>query len=872
MEDDDASIFFSNVSIEMVNSYTTDIGGIYVDGESTVIVKDHEWWFDSQGSLTVDGVTLWTDRAGASASSGLGIKFPDPESSYYSSVSSGTIKMMSASADFSVLQDLVISNSIAINQNHDLTISNSIAINQINDLVISNSIAINQCDCDGGGGGDDDDHLFVGEKLQFSINQTFDGAGRHYVFSHGSDPQFIIDAGVTLVIKNLELLRINENTFSMGDGAKLQIGENVLFELAEDVIWDQGKIQLIGSGNTFTIRGMDCCRKKFCFKKPCFKNDIILDLGTNTMRLECIELCGLHLFDGHTKMRDRNFAINGSITLGCNAIVDVLYSTKMNFIVDGCCNELRLFNNNIGFEGELTFGNEPENDLHIQFILVDSLATPRVNFEKQFMFVTSNNGIARLIFDDPYVQVYNEGSSSFVVGKNSFLGGRILEILNNPIKQISPYFAIDAGLVLTGDMDSVIVQELTRSIWNPGVGYDLIIKNNTVKLSAAKNDIKVDSGTITDFGVSGDQALSLSLFNGSTVKQKSSDVIVKTNDTISVYGTENKIVVKEKLTINGTLSISDQSELTFLFSDEGGTPEVHFASSTNKILSIGKGARLKFSGGGRVTFDNGYAIVFDGTISGKTSELMIESFAELTLGTSAVIYMTGTGKISLEQNGRIYVASNQNLIVGQNSSDSLEFALNREGEIEVDGAFSMQLASYALNFMRESRLSVGSGGLFEINSFDEQEVRGLLSQFTFQNDSVLKIVSGGSLVIGRNKNNISGTETPFTWNNSDGVIVVGGQVGFVGSSIAGTLQNNLSGPVSIGAQSLVGSLINTMTTLSVTILFQDSSGNQKILTKDGVVVDLLSGDQVVGDDASSGMVSIVNGGELFQITPQGERF
>jgi len=297
--DDASTIFFSNVTVELESTYTTNIGGIYVDGSSTVLVKEHEWWFDGNGSLTVDGVTLWTDRTGSeTTTNGLGIKFADPKNSFYSSVASGTIKMMGAAqGGLPDLYSLVYANSNAIVSDHDLTVSNSNVIASCCDLVISNSNAIvtwsdltvsnsyaiiNLLDLIGTVTGDCA-HLFPGEFLEFTSDQTLDGDGKNIVFSHWDEPQFRVADGVTVTLKNIELMRINENTFSLGKDSVIKIDQNVLFELSENVTFTTGKIEIVGENNVFTVRGIDN-RKILTFQGNCKQRELMLVISPSSER------------------------------------------------------------------------------------------------------------------------------------------------------------------------------------------------------------------------------------------------------------------------------------------------------------------------------------------------------------------------------------------------------------------------------------------------------------------------------------------------------------------------------------------------------------------------------------------------------------
>ncbi len=60
-EDHTSQLRLSRVEIEMANSYTVTTGGIVVNGESTIVTKNHVLTMSTNASLTVDGVTLWYD-------------------------------------------------------------------------------------------------------------------------------------------------------------------------------------------------------------------------------------------------------------------------------------------------------------------------------------------------------------------------------------------------------------------------------------------------------------------------------------------------------------------------------------------------------------------------------------------------------------------------------------------------------------------------------------------------------------------------------------------------------------------------------------------------------------------------------------------
>jgi len=92
--DDTSKLWFNNDFLELDESISTTIGGVRVEGPTTLGLKNHDWTFDSNGSLTVDGVSLWQDPMGiinhGKIKFGTGV-----QAKYLSLVSTATIKTLS---------------------------------------------------------------------------------------------------------------------------------------------------------------------------------------------------------------------------------------------------------------------------------------------------------------------------------------------------------------------------------------------------------------------------------------------------------------------------------------------------------------------------------------------------------------------------------------------------------------------------------------------------------------------------------------------------------------------------------------------------------------------------------------------------------
>jgi len=160
---DASQIYMSDVNIELDADITITIGGIYIQGPSTFILKNYDWTFDQNASLTVDGATLWKEPLCVTSGD---ISFGSGEqNNYLSLLSSGTIKYAIGSSSQQAqanLQNQITNNSSAIinminninslennvTQNSNAIITNKNNVDSYQDDIAQNSNAIitNQSD------------------------------------------------------------------------------------------------------------------------------------------------------------------------------------------------------------------------------------------------------------------------------------------------------------------------------------------------------------------------------------------------------------------------------------------------------------------------------------------------------------------------------------------------------------------------------------------------------------------------------------------------------------------------------------------------------------------------------------------------------
>lgn len=163
MGDQQSKIYLSNVSIKTDADYSTTVGNIYAEGPSTLLLGGYNWTFDTNGTLTVDGCSLWIDELNQTTAGE--VLFGSPQGNHLTLINSGTVKPMESAygrsdinntldqlaADTTTLDDRIDYNwswildnreSITTNAENISKNSQAIVANSL-DLIYNNSLSIN---------------------------------------------------------------------------------------------------------------------------------------------------------------------------------------------------------------------------------------------------------------------------------------------------------------------------------------------------------------------------------------------------------------------------------------------------------------------------------------------------------------------------------------------------------------------------------------------------------------------------------------------------------------------------------------------------------------------------------------------------------
>ncbi|MCK4499147.1 hypothetical protein KAU11_01470, partial [Candidatus Babeliales bacterium] len=565
-----SKLLLSNAVLKLDAAITTDQGQVYVNAPATFVLGDHNWYFSSTGNLTVDGASLWLDTLHTDTFPPLGqlhapnafyAPYPDYDANAMSNLNSNNFDLLNSGTVKLLHDGFVAYNNYAIRAVSPY-IQNLLAGNLSGDYEIDQSV-----------------HLFVDDVIHVSgtdvalTGAVLDGDGESLIFTPSPTAQVVIDDHRVFRISNIRLSNITANTFLMGRGAVLEIGEKVILEFADDITFEDGTIRLIGTSNTAIFRGMGGeYTISLVIQTPQLPTSI--DLQSNTLELENMELRGIEYI---------TFTGGGTVKLAGNSAIFIEEQTFLNFMISGLENIVYCENNNSYFKGRMRFDDFVlENEVHFSFPVSGGgrLEEQTLDFIDHFLSVSSTNGTSRVIFDDN-VQIYNDGANSFVLDKGAFLDGGYMMIKTNPIKQVSAAVQIGKDVVLDSDRDNAISIESVEARGEYNVPAVTVVYANNAKLSSAFGSINLQNGaTGQQFGVHSTSILDVALVNGSSLEQGSSAVTFKSIDSVAVRGKNNVIKVAGTVVFGAELTLADEAQLSFIF-DPSTVNQIIFTAASN---------------------------------------------------------------------------------------------------------------------------------------------------------------------------------------------------------------------------------------------------------------------------------------------------
>ena len=307
--------------------------------------------------------------------------------------------------------------------------------------------------------------------IEITDNAIIDGKGAVVLFGATDNSQFKVQAGKTVTLKNIQLLRINQKTFDLrykligtqlNDG-KIKIGQNVMFGLSENITFSQGLIEILNNdqeeAQLFQLKGIEGQKQFKIYPNDEYANalsiadnnltwlqrqfgttsgitsrfpdrftqngtvPVLIKCNNNTFGIQNINLSG---FEHITKSTSGNYtgalALLGeaAVDIGDNTFTDfeknknILEKYDMVFVTQNLNNSLRILKDDLKFTGQLQFADFGENVLHI-----DSLLTERI--KPKIGSIDPNRKIPQINFATNFVQL----TSAFGMGRLVFDDNRI---------------------------------------------------------------------------------------------------------------------------------------------------------------------------------------------------------------------------------------------------------------------------------------------------------------------------------------------------------------------------------------------------------------------------------------------------------------
>jgi hypothetical protein len=420
-------LHLSNVRLGLVGDYSMSTGQIFVNATSTFVLRNFIWTINSPAKLTVNADVLWLEVLSREV-------YPD----------TGSLNAPLAIYDDNGYNAANVANNISggtLALLNDGTIKETIAstvapVPPIFSGDVYYDVTLNQTYI-----------LQTDQVVNITGDVTINGGGQSLVFTCPENPQFIVEPGYTVVLQNITLANICANTFLIGEGAQVIIGENVTFTFIEDVTLTGPFVVL--DGVEFTLIGEGAQRV------VTFSNDdagiAALDLGNSTLILENIELNGIS---------DISYGPSNLIQLAGEGEVDIDINNGLNFLVDGPENYLTLLDDDLTLSGLISWGGQAVNELFLRFVLTYGLRPgaihPKVNFSGGPGISLGGDAkeVCRLIIENPYVIFGLLNNNAFLIDAGGQLFYHELELVPSGtalIKQYSSNILI-SGIRLIGQV------------------------------------------------------------------------------------------------------------------------------------------------------------------------------------------------------------------------------------------------------------------------------------------------------------------------------------------------------------------------------------------------------------------------------------
>ena len=852
--DTSSAIELSSVVLEVSTTLTMTTGVVSVVGQSTMIIKDGTWTVTNDAKMKVDGVSVIVDTS----------VNPNPNA---------------------LVADVEFTNNGAV---HYLFID---SITYLFNVVHTSTLLTLTTSF----------HMPSEERIVFGANTILDGSGGGIIFAIPDHAQLVVLEDSLVSFRNISLENITDKTFDIHPSSTVILGENTNLVFSSDITFSQGHILFDAPGQSVKIEGdhFNIVELRSINNTP----GPLFDLGTATLVLENISLVGVENITYGVTFID-NELITGAISLAGNTFVDVDADLDMRFVIEKLNNYIRLRRSGLRLSGGISYSPVGENELIMTFLdpTIDT-PSPNVIFSDNYFYLASELGRAHLHIDAYGAIIFNEGSNSFLLDIGGILDGNNLVINNFPIKLLSSLVDIGVNLNVSSDQPNAIEPNFIRSITRDvefveAFGLDMlntdilddeetrapknikrnraiqppinpIVVTNTIQLSDARGEYRLESGEIKKFGISAIDNFNITLKNGATLDLNvGSEVVLKENDIINIVGTGNVIKVNADFIVEGRILFDDDSNLTIIF-------ENNSILFLYRDLVLEPGIELSCQGDGQVLLgDDVHIFLVESAISYRQTELAFENKATLGVLAGGQATIRGKGLVSCFNTGGIVLNSASTLAIGFDKTDNIDL-LVKDGQIRLDipdaapnefARLSFGYGKYRIKGTLHGSVSIGNHGVFEVNVRNGIYVGGLLESSLLNLGFLFFIDPDGRMVLG--ENNILKPEkipSKVLVDTSSSFFRGTGLVDFVTKSGATSFQaclGSVDESLYINKKSLsildwVYRLVQQSSILKFALLFKKADGSLAIRTQLGAIITLGPDDEIIFE-RSSGRIVVRN--------------
>ena len=368
-----SELHLTNATIILSENVNFASGKLFIDGETTFVLNGFNFTFSGAGIVTINGAVLWLEPL-------------EKTTGFFQATIDGSTVAVYDEYGYNAQNVTAMQNAglLVINGNGIIkkTFAQSNLDPEEQELLsgnLSRNVSLSR-------------NLSIPPSRSIVANSSSTVNGNSTTLSLARGHQIFIAQDKTLTFRNITLTNITNDTFVFGQNAHLNIGENVIFQLAEDVEFTANTggtnvapliriLDGVDGANTFAVQSINGKYSlTFSYATETSTNtQRPLRPGDNIISLENVELKGFDRSTLTPGVSDDALVEYPQVNLLGNASIDIhgrkvresslteRPKTSLDIFVEGENNALNIMRDSIIFGGTIVYGDLTVNTLHIRF-------------------------------------------------------------------------------------------------------------------------------------------------------------------------------------------------------------------------------------------------------------------------------------------------------------------------------------------------------------------------------------------------------------------------------------------------------------------------------------------------------------------------